>query len=134
MIIAQISDTHILAKSADEPESAARADNLRRCIADINRQGADAVIHTGDSVHHAREEEYAHLREIVDELEAPFYLVPGNRDRHDSLRRVFADHPIASGEGDHLNYVIDDHPIRLIGLDSVDAGERKGVFPGGRLA
>jgi Icc protein len=134
MIIAQISDTHILAKSADDPEGAARADNLRRCVADINRQGVDAVIHTGDSVHHAQDEEYAHLREILDELEVPFYLVPGNRDRHENLRRVFADHPLASGEGDHLCYVIDAHPLRLIGLDSVDAGERKGVFPAARLA
>ena len=37
MVIAQISDTHILAKSSDQAVGAARAENLQRCIADINR-------------------------------------------------------------------------------------------------
>ncbi len=50
MIIAQISDTHILARSSDQAVGASRADNLRRCVADINRQGVDVVVHTGDSV------------------------------------------------------------------------------------
>jgi 3',5'-cyclic AMP phosphodiesterase CpdA len=134
MIIAQISDTHILAKAADEPEGAARAENLRRCVAEINRQGVDAVIHTGDSVHHGRQEEYAHLREILAELEAPFFLVPGNRDRHDVLRDAFGHHAHLPGNGDHLNYAIETYPFRLVALDSVDAGERKGVFCAERLA
>jgi 3',5'-cyclic AMP phosphodiesterase CpdA len=85
MIIAQISDTHILARSSDQPEGAARAENLRRCVADINRQGVDVVVHTGDSVHHGMAEEYVHLREILAELEAPLFLVPGNRDRQGAV-------------------------------------------------
>ena len=134
MIIAQISDTHILAKSADEAEGAARAENLRRCVADINRQGVDVVVHTGDSVHHGAAEEYAHLHEIVADLEAPFFLVPGNRDRHHVLRDAFVRHSHLQGNGDHLHYAIEDLPIRLVALDSVDAGERKGVFCAQRLA
>jgi len=39
MLIAQISDTHILAKSSDQAAGAGRAEALRRCVADINRQG-----------------------------------------------------------------------------------------------
>ena len=38
MILAQISDTHILARSSDRAEARRRADDLRRCVADINRQ------------------------------------------------------------------------------------------------
>ena len=86
MVIAQISDTHILARSLDQAEGASRAENLRRCIADINRRGADVVVHTGDSVHHGLAEEYLHGREIPADLEAPLFLIPGNRDRHDALR------------------------------------------------
>ena len=83
MIIAQISDTHILARSSTDPLAAKRAENLRRCVADINRQGVDAVIHTGDSVHHGTAEEYAHLAGILAELKPPLFLTLGNRDRHD---------------------------------------------------
>lgn len=134
MIIAQISDTHIVAKTAEDPEGPRRAENLSRCVADINRQGVDAVIHTGDSVHHGKEEDYAHLREIVEGLDPPFYLVPGNRDRHDVLRGVFDHHRHLPSEGGHLHYAIDDQPLRLLGLDSVNAGERKGIFCAARRA
>jgi 3',5'-cyclic AMP phosphodiesterase CpdA len=134
MIIAQISDTHILARSSDEAAGASRAENLRRCIADINRQGVDVVVHTGDSVHNGLAEEYAHLREIVAGLEAPLFLIPGNRDRHGALRAVLDDFSYLPRNGDFLHYVVEDHPIRLVALDSVAAGERKGVFCARRLA
>lgn len=134
MIIAQISDTHILAKSAEQAEGAARAENLRQCVADINRRGVDAVVHTGDSVHQGLAKEYAHLREILADLEAPLFLIPGNRDRHDALRAAFGHLSYLPGHGDFLHYAVEDHPIRLVALDSIDAGERKGVFCTQRLA
>ena len=81
MVIAQISDTHILARSSGDPVGASRADDLRRCIADINRQAVDAVIHTGDSVQNGTADEYAHLRGILADLNAPLFITPGNRDR-----------------------------------------------------
>jgi len=134
MVIAQISDTHILAKSSDEAVGASRAENLRRCIADINRQGVDAVVHTGDSVQHGTAEEYAHLREILAELETPLFLTPGNRDRHAALRAAFSDLSYLPRGGELLQYAVEDYPVRLVALDSVAAGERKGVFGAQRLA
>jgi len=134
MIIAQISDTHILAKSSDEAVGAMRAENLRRCVADINRQQVDAVIHTGDSVHHGTADEYAHLAEILVELKAPLFVTPGNRDRHDGLRAAFSHFSYLPRDGDRLHYVIDDYPVRLVALDSVRSGERKGVFGARRRA
>lgn len=134
MVIAQISDTHILAKSSDDAAGASRAENLRRCIADINRQGVDVVVHTGDSVHNGLAEEYAHLREILAELEAPLFLIPGNRDRQGVLRAALDHLSYLPRNGDFLHYVVEDFPIRLVALDSVAAGERKGVFCAQRLA
>ena len=134
MLIAQISDTHILEKSSDQAAGASRAENLRRCIADINRHGVDLVIHTGDSVQNGEAEEYAHLREILADLEAPLYLVPGNRDRHGALRDALNHLSYLPRDGDFLHYVVEDHPIRLVALDSVVAEERKGVFCARRLA
>ncbi len=134
MVIAQISDTHILARSSDQAVGASRAENLRRCVADINRQGVDVVVHTGDSVHHGLAEEYAHLRGILADLAAPLFLIPGNRDRHDALRAAFDHLSYLPRNGDFLHYTVEDHPIRLVALDSVAASERKGVFCARRLA
>lgn len=133
MLIAQVSDTHILAKTSDEATAASRAENLRQCVADINRQGVDAVVHTGDSVQNGTVEEYAHLREILSELNAPYFLVPGNRDRRDTLRRTLDHLDYLPRSGDFLHYVIEDYPLRLVALDSVDAGERKGRFCSRRI-
>lgn len=128
MILAQISDTHILSTESDQAAARLRAESLRRCVADINRCRPDAVVITGDTVQHGRRDEYARLRDLLAPLEAPLYLVPGNRDETGEMRAAFADHTYLSGNGEFLNYVIDRYPVRLVGLDSTLAGERKGRF------
>jgi len=133
VIIAQITDTHILAKTSDDPAAAERAGNLRRCVADINRQRADVVIHTGDSIHHGSAEEYAHLREILSELKAPLFFTPGNRDRRDGLRAAL-DGLAYLPQGDFLHHAVETYDLRLVALDSVSAGDRKGAFCSQRLA
>ena len=132
MILAQISDTHILAKTSDDPAGASRSENLRRCVADINARGVDAVIHTGDSVHHGAAEEYAHLREILSDLNAPLYFTPGNRDRKEGVRAAL-DGLAYLPKGDFLHYAVEDHHLRLVALDSVTAADRKGTFCAERL-
>ena len=133
MLIAQISDTHILTPDSDHPAAQARADNLRCAIADINRQGPDAVIFTGDTVQHGQPEEYARLRELLAPLRAPLYLIPGNRDDKEALRAAFADHLHLPRTG-FLHYTAEDHALRLVALDSTSAGERKGFFCPARQA
>jgi len=134
LLLAQISDTHILAPASDNPAAELRADCLRRCIADINEQAPDAVIFTGDTVQHGQPEEYAQLRELLAPLEAPLYLVPGNRDDKGALRSVFGDQPCQPGKDDFFHYVVEDHRLRLVALDSTFPGERKGVFCPARQA
>jgi 3',5'-cyclic AMP phosphodiesterase CpdA len=134
MLVAQISDTHIMARASDHPAATLRAECLRRCIADINRQGTDAVIFTGDTVQHGQPEEYAHLRELLAPLDVPLYLVPGNRDNNDALRLAFGDQPYLPRNGDFLHYAVEDHARRLVAIDSTFPGERKGVFCPARQA
>ena len=134
MLIAQISDTHILDESSDHPAARLRADCLARCVADINRQQPDAVVFTGDTVQHGRAEEYARLRELLAPLEAPLYPVPGNRDDKYALRTAFADLACLPPGGDFLHYVVEDHEPRLVAIDSTSPGERKGVFCPARQA
>ena len=128
MQIAQITDTHILARSSEQPRGRSRAENLRLCVEDINRQRPDAVVHTGDMVQHGLPEEYEHLREILSLLEAPLYVIPGNRDEREALRAAFGDQAYLPKNGDFLHYTVEDHPLRLVALDSTAAGERKGVY------
>jgi len=128
LLIAQISDTHILARASDHPAVQQRAECLRRCVAHINQQRPDAVIFTGDTVQHGQPEEYALLRELLAPLESPLYLVPGNRDDKKELRTAFSDHLHLPRSGDFLHYVVEDHGVRLVAIDSTSPGERKGVF------
>ena len=128
MLIAQISDTHILVPESDHPAAGRRADGLRRSVADINRQRPDAVIFTGDTVQHGLAEEYAYLRDLLAPLRAPLYLIPGNRDDRGALRAAFADHPHLPKNGEFVHYTVEDHALRLVALDSTSPGERKGFF------
>lgn len=128
MLIAQISDTHILAPTSVHPAAELRADCLRRCVADINQQQPDAVIFTGDTVQHGEPEEYARLRALLAPLNVPIYVVPGNRDDKHALRDAFADQAYLPGDGDFFQYVVEDYDLRLVAIDSTSAGERKGVF------
>lgn len=130
MLIAQISDTHILTESSDRPEAGPRAEDLRRCIADISRLDPppDAVIHTGDTVQTGTAADYAHLRRLLSPLKPPVYPTLGNRDEQTLFRENFG-----MGEGTFLQYVIDEHPIRLIALDTVEAPQNKGVICAERL-
>jgi 3',5'-cyclic AMP phosphodiesterase CpdA len=134
VLIAQISDTHILSPDSDQPAGSLRADCLERCVADINRQAPAAVVFTGDTVQHGQPEEYARLRELLAPLESPVYLVPGNRDDKNQMRAAFADYPYLPKSGDFLHYVIEDYETRLVALDSTLSGERKGRFCEARQA
>jgi len=128
MLVAQISDTHLLEEGAEHAAAELRAECLRRCVADINRQNPDAVILTGDTVQHGKPEEYARLGELLAPLDAPLYLVPGNRDDKNEMREAFGDSAFVPGGGEFLHYVIEDYDTRLVGIDSTLAGERKGRF------
>ena len=133
MLVAQISDTHILAPGSDHPATELRVECLRRCVADINQQQPDAVILTGDTVQFGQADEYAQLRELLAPLQAPLYAIPGNRDDKNELRNAFADVPFPKN-GEFVHYTVDGRDLRLVGIDSTSPGERKGVFCAARQA
>ena len=58
MLIAQISDTHIVLPDSAHPKARQRSDNLRRVVADINDAQPDLVVFTGDLVHNGAPAEY----------------------------------------------------------------------------
>lgn len=70
-----ISDTHI-----GSPNGTAEED-LRRTVADINRMDDIAfVVLTGDITELGTDEEIALAKRILDSLDVPWYIIPGNHD------------------------------------------------------
>ena len=137
MIIAQITDTHLSDVDAADPKFGARAENLRACIADINDLDPlpDAVIHTGDITQHGRAAEFAHARALLQTLEAPLYVTPGNRDGRDGVVGAFAVDGYIMPDYAFVHYAIDEHPVRLVAVDSLGDGiGPKGDFCHDRLA
>src|SRR5438128_643103 len=93
MIIAQITDLHIVARDRlcyrQIPTNAQLAEAVEHLSSLVPRP--DVVIASGDLVDHGREEEYEVLREILGKLTAPVFIIPGNHDRREPLLKVFAD-------------------------------------------
>lgn len=85
---ALITDTHV--SSPDNNE------DLERTVADINAQpGIDFVIHAGDVTEFGSDEELTTAKSILDQLNMPLYIVPGNHDSNwsesgtNSFLRIF---------------------------------------------
>lgn len=136
MLIAQITDTHIKAEGRLAYRKVDTACNLARCVEHLIalQPSPDVVLMTGDLTDFGRPEEYRRLRQLIAPLERPTYVIPGNHDNRENLRQAFVDHAYLPGDGEFLHYVVDDYPVRLIGLDTTIPGEPGGVMCDRRLA
>ncbi|TFZ51134.1 phosphodiesterase [Serratia proteamaculans] len=129
-LLAQISDLHI---KAGGRLSYKKVDTFAALHVGIQRLNQleprpDAVVITGDLVDFGRDDEYQQLRQALATLTIPYFVIPGNHDDRPALRRAFADHPYLHLQDEFIQWVCDDYPVRLIGLDSTEPG-----LPGGRL-
>lgn len=129
MLIAQITDLHVVERGELFSGRVDTAAMLRSAIHRLAtmRPRPDVVLATGDLVNDARPAQYDHLMEILDPLRVPIHVVPGNHDDRDEMRARFASLPSATSHEGRLDQVIDDHPVRLIGLDTTVPGEHGGV-------
>ena len=130
MIIAQITDFHVRPRGKVAYGVVDTNAMLEAAVMVLEAMPSrpDVVIGTGDLTDCGLAEEYAVLREILAPLSMPVYLVPGNHDRRAELRREFASDGYLPEDGDFLHYVVEDHAVRLIGLDTVTPGEHGGGF------
>jgi 3',5'-cyclic AMP phosphodiesterase CpdA len=127
MIIAQISDTHI---ALDTPDADQRIRDFERTIADINAldPAPDVIVHTGDIVHNGRPDEYAEAVRIFAKANAPAYVIPGNKDDRANLRAAFSPRGYLKPGADFIGYAVEDYPVRLIAVDTLNTGSNKGDF------
>jgi 3',5'-cyclic-AMP phosphodiesterase len=134
-IIAQISDTHLMDVDTGDVRAPKRIEWLHRCVRDINSLDPepDAVIHTGDISQHGRHAEYMLAREILADLNMPFYVTPGNRDSRAELGKVFSQDGYLQPGSKFVQYAVDVGPICLVAVDSVCEGNRAGELCDERL-
>lgn len=128
-LLIQISDLHLgAAWSAGDAVPSVRA-----AIDAVNRfpAAAEAVIVTGDLSESGAAADYELARELLAEVEAPVYVLPGNHDDRARLRRAFA----LPGEGaEPIQYAAELGPLRLLALDSTRPGSDGGELDAARIA
>ena len=136
MLLCQISDLHIKPDRKLAYRKVDTATMLERCVARILAlpQVPDVVIATGDLVDFGTEAEYRLLRGLLAPLTMPLYLLPGNHDAREGLRAVFDDHAYLRQWAPFVQYAIDDHPLRIVALDTVVPGQGGGALCAERLA
>jgi 3',5'-cyclic AMP phosphodiesterase CpdA len=128
MLLAQITDLHVMPKGELAYGRVDTAGMLRNAVAHLNRlePRPDAVVITGDLADRGELVAYDHMREILAELKLRWFVIPGNHDRLDNFRSVFADQPYLPQTGDAIQYAIDEFPLRIVAVHSVVPGQVAG--------
>jgi 3',5'-cyclic AMP phosphodiesterase CpdA len=134
MLLAQISDLHVVAKGRKFYDRIDTPAFLARAVAHLNALDPrpDFVWITGDLVDQGSPAEYAHLRDILAGLQMRWAVMPGNHDERSNLRQAF-DETRLPRTGEFLQYAIDDLPLRLLALDTLIPGESSGRLCQARL-
>ncbi|MFZ5813180.1 MAG: phosphodiesterase [Thermodesulfobacteriota bacterium] len=130
MILAQISDLHVRPKGMlcnDRVDSNAMLAAQVAALSGLNVR-PDCVLATGDLTDRGLVEEYEHLRDMLEPLDMPVFLVPGNHDRRENMLKVFGGTRRLPVTGGFLQYAVEDFPVRLVGLDTIEPGRSDGLF------
>lgn len=136
MLIAQISDCHIVepgAMFADRVDSAAALRSAIETIRALPLQ-PDVVLLTGDLVNDGTSVQYDHLMELLGPLDLPLVPIPGNHDDRTELRKRFADVLPAGAGSDPIDLVVDVGVIRIVALDTTIPGRHDGALADTQLA
>lgn len=134
--ILQITDTHIVPSGAlvsgrlDTAQSfaklVARITSIREQIGQI-----DAVLVSGDLSDDGSDESYDRFKALLDPLDLPLLVIPGNHDAREPMRTAFADQLPKTGP---LNWVQKVGDLMVIGLDTLVEGASKGTLSPASLA
>lgn len=135
MIVAQISDLHIRRRGHVLHHMANTADYLGRTIDRLHAMHPQPslVLASGDLTERGSPHEYRRLRTILSRLEIPYFLLPGNHDDREMLRKAFRDHSYLGTNAAHASYAIDAWPLRILALDSTAPRRAGGYLDDERL-
>jgi 3',5'-cyclic AMP phosphodiesterase CpdA len=135
MLIAHLTDCHVVEPGALVADRVDTAAALRRAVAVIRTMEPrpEVVLATGDLVNDGRPGQYDHLMALLEPLDQPVLPIPGNHDVRSEVRARFPVVPDGPDDAP-VDYVVDDHPVRLIGLDTSIVGSHAGRLSDRQLA
>jgi 3',5'-cyclic-AMP phosphodiesterase len=129
MLIAQLTDLHIRPRGQAAnrvSETNALTERAFRAVAAFTPR-PDVILLTGDLTECGLEPEYAHLAGLIRRfLTAPVFVIPGNHDRRENLRKGLEHLPGVTADPFYVQYAVDDFPVRLVMLDTVVPGAGHG--------
>lgn len=133
MLIAQISDSHI---SHGGPTDTERMRALGACVDHINQLETQPalVVHTGDVVHNGTDVEYGMAAEHLNRLRADQWVIPGNKDERDPLRRALPNACSVLPGSPYVQYEVELDEVHLVFLDTKSEESNKGTLCATRLA
>ena len=136
MLIAQISDTHLIAPGGTGKFVDEKLIALEKCIEAINNLDTlpDVVIHTGDLSDNGSSEELLLAKKYLDKLVVPYYITPGNKDCADKLIEVFTEQLSGVVNGGPITYLVEDLPIKLASLDTTTSFDNRGLLDFKKIA
>lgn len=126
MLLAQITDLH-LGFDPNNPDefNRQRFDSALRTLCALSPR-PDLLLVTGDIADDGDDAaSYARYRDALAELPFPVFSAMGNHDNREMFLATFPDHPHADG---FIQYVIDDYPLRIVVLDTLQIGRHGGAF------
>jgi 3',5'-cyclic AMP phosphodiesterase CpdA len=122
-LLVQLSDLHIGA-SENGVDPVPHLEAVVEAICALPNE-ADAVLVSGDLTHDGGLPEFHLARELLERLEAPLHVLPGNHDDRALLRETF---DLAGAGSESINYSVDVGELRLITFDSNVPGQDPGRY------
>ena len=128
--IIQISDPHIVAKGELAYGRVDTCSALEKCVAQIDKilpeiGPVDMIIVTGDLTDFGKRNEYSLFREIIEKLNIPYRVIPGNHDDKSVMQKCFEDTDWMPKTGP-INWEIDFQDLKIIALDTSIIGKAYG--------
>lgn len=125
MLMAQVTDIH-LGFDPDNPAefNRKRLDQALKMLCKMTPQ-PDLLLATGDLVDRGDRESYRRLENALSVVPFPVYMCLGNHDLREPFAQQFPDTPTADG---FVQYEVDDGPLRLLFLDTLEEGRHGGAF------
>ncbi len=133
MLLAQLTDTHVLRADSDEERWVDNNGRLAMAVASLNAEPARpaAVLATGDLTNNAEDGEIAELVRLLEPLEIDLLALPGNHDDRAEIAAAF-DMPWAGP--DNLSWSVEVGEVAIVGLDTTVPGLPGGEFDTAREA
>lgn len=136
MLICQLTDLHIRpvdVAAATVSETNVLAERAFQVVAAFDPP-PDVVLITGDLTECGLTAEYHALISMLQRnLTMPVYVIPGNHDQRENFRRSLGSWPGVTTDPDFVQYAVEDHPVRLVMLDTLVPGANHGALSSTQL-